>query len=769
MEDRDDGIGSEINSPKDVQHVEKLHHNSAEENENLNVVDDLVAAYPSSSVSVSNSTPIRPKIQQIPQQIPGISPIRRVPLAKCADDDTTTALHYLAGETSNEVANDQEYTKLDLAVMLRNKHSECLELERKNELLSQLMEKLASENHHFQDQASVEEYFPAFYLLVSVTKVYAATLAEETEKLKKVVEEKELKFMECQQQLQMAEQKLALPENISIDMETDKSLQLPDAETLRKLQDENNAMQAKISELKLELDIEKEGEKNAEIWRKKYDVAKKDMEEMHRMMTELEKDLKSRRVEIDNLNREKKSCAEECNKFKSLYNENAGKVAELQKQLHLIEEKFKQLQEQDSKVAGLEQKLEVEKKVWEDEREHLQKEKAGLEKRIEQLALTNYTLSTEKQALLKADNKGLKDMAKWQEKNRKLTLQNAQLADELKKYRDMDLRYTDCLDELKTKDSLIEELNGQISKINNDLKRFRDEAVYLRTQLNEKTKMKNEIEEDWALEKKKLLSECEHLKEEVAKNRTLMDQIATEKQKNDELGSLLEKREMELNNIRALMDKKQKRIDDLMEEKTDLKHENVHLKTVVDEIKTDYRVFRNQAEVQYQLETAQLNQIIKEKDERLERLHARIALYESYPGQSSTGFSCSADANSHTNISIWDALPANIRSELNELKEKYQDLNALVHRMMSDPLAKQYATFAKVMENKSTDCCGLTSLSELPHSELMNRRGSHLAACETGSSGESSSENLTDTLQSERRSETKDTLLLMLDSVRHAE
>lgn len=37
-------------------------------------------------------------------------------------------------------------------------------------------------------------------------------------------------------------------------------------------------------------------------------------------------------------------------------------------------------------------------------------------------------------------------------------------------------------------------------------------------------------------------------------------QITIEKQRNDELISLLEKREIELNNIRSLVDKKEKRI-----------------------------------------------------------------------------------------------------------------------------------------------------------------------------------------------------------------
>ncbi|KAM3728817.1 Microtubule-associated tumor suppressor [Dirofilaria immitis] len=746
MEDCDDGIGSEINTPRDVQHVEQLRHNSTEENENLDAVDDLVAAHSTPSVSASSSTPIRPQNQKIPQHIPGISPIKRVPLTECADDNTTTTLQRVDGETNDGVAN-QQYTKLDLAMMLRDKHSECIELEGENERLSQLVERLTSENHDFQNQ-------------ISVTKVCAATLAKETEELKKVVEENELKFRECKCQLRMAEQKLLLLENVSIDIEADK---LPDAEMLKKLQDENNTMQAKISELNFKLEIEKEGEKNAEIWRKKYDIAKKDMKEMHKIKIELEKELESKRAEVSSLNKEKKSCDEECSKFKSLYNENAAKVVELQKQLHIIEERSKHLQEHDSKLAELEE-LKTEKKVWNDEREHLQKEKFGLEKRIEQLALANYELSTEKQALLEADNKGLKDLAAWQEKNKKLTLQNAQLADELKKYRDMDLRLTECLDELTKKDSLIEELNGQITKINDELKRFRDETVYLRTQLNEKTKTNNEMQEDWALEKKKLLSECEHLKEKVAKNRTLVDQIGTDKQRNDELESLLKKRELELNNVRALMDKKQKRIDDLMEEKTDLKHENAHLKTVVDEIKAEYNIFRSQAEVQYQLETAQLNHIIEEKDERLERLHARIALYESYPGQSSTGFSCSVDANSHADITIWDALPASIRSELYELKEKYQDLNALVCRMMSDPPTKQYAN-TKIMETKSTDCCGLALFAGLSNSKLMDR---HDSVCEAGSNNGSPSGSL-DVLQPGRISEAEDTLLLMLDSVRHAE
>lgn len=66
------------------------------------------------------------------------------------------------------------------------------------------------------------------------------------------------------------------------------------------------------------------------------------------------------------------------------------------------------------------------------------------------------------------------------------------------------------------------------------------------------------------------------------------------------------------------------------------------------------------------------------------------------------------------------------------------------------------------MENKSTDCCGLAS-------ELKSRSDSRTAVCDGGSSIESSLESLTDTAHSEGISETRDTLLLILEAVRHAE
>ncbi|VDK74833.1 unnamed protein product [Litomosoides sigmodontis] len=737
MEDCDDGIGSETNSPR---HTEGLHENPIMENESVNEMDDLVVSYPSPLVFPTSSTPLRPPTQQICQRVPRISPIERIRSAEFIKSDSKSVLDSSQGEESNAVFSDKHYTKLDLAVMLREKHLECADLEGENERLMQLVEKLENENYYFQNQ-------------VSIAKDNAAALAKETEKFKNAAEENEANFMECQHHLRMVERKLAVLENISIDIETDK---IPDAETLKKLHDDNMAMREKISELKFEVGLREEAEKNAEIWRKKCDGVEKDMDAINRIKTELEKQLENRGAEIDILNKEKQSCEEKYNKLKNSYDENAAELEELQKQLHVIKEKYRQ--EQDSKLVGLVQKLEMEKKVWVDEREHLEKEKSVLEKRIEQLTLANDALLSEKQALLKADNNDRKDLAACQEKNEKLTLQNAQLADELEKYRGMDARLEKCLDELTKKDSLIEELNGRFMQSNDSLKKFRDETIYLRRQLSEKAGSKKGSERDWALENKKSLSECEILKEAVTKNQSLMDQIATEKQKNDDLTSLLKEREAELINTRILVDIKGKHIEHLLEEKADLKYENIHLMTVANEVTAKYDTFRNQAEIQYQLETAQLNQIIEEKDERLERLHTRIAFFESYPGHSSI---CSANANKCIDITIWDALPVDIRLQLCELKKKYQELNAIVYRMMSDPPTTQYANIMKVVENKSTDCCGLAS-------ELKSRSDSHIAVCEAGSSIESSLESLTDTPNSKGINET-DTLLLILEAVRHAE
>lgn len=74
-------------------------------------------------------------------------------------------------------------------------------------------------------------------------------------------------------------------------------------------------------------------------------------------------------------------------------------------------------------------------------------------------------LTKEKQSLLEADNKGLKDVVAWQEKTKNLTVLNAQLVDELKKYRDVESRLQDCLDELSKKDSLVSFLKVDISFI----------------------------------------------------------------------------------------------------------------------------------------------------------------------------------------------------------------------------------------------------------------------------------------------------------------
>lgn len=114
------------------------------------------------------------------------------------------------------------------------------------------------------------------------------------------------------------------------------------------------------------------------------------MGEMHRMKIGLEKELEERQTKIDILTREKRISDEKCNKFESLYDESAGRVAELQKQPLETDERFEQLGEQDFKMAEVARKLEAAQKAWDAEREHMQKERFDLEKRIEYLTSANH-------------------------------------------------------------------------------------------------------------------------------------------------------------------------------------------------------------------------------------------------------------------------------------------------------------------------------------------------------------------------------------------
>lgn len=52
----------------------------------------------------------------------------------------------------------------DLAGMLRDKQSECIELERKNGQLSELVENLVKSKDHFEDQVNMCNISSMFYL-----------------------------------------------------------------------------------------------------------------------------------------------------------------------------------------------------------------------------------------------------------------------------------------------------------------------------------------------------------------------------------------------------------------------------------------------------------------------------------------------------------------------------------------------------------------------------------------------------------------------------
>ncbi|VDN24781.1 unnamed protein product, partial [Gongylonema pulchrum] len=225
------------------------------------------------------------------------------------------------------------------------------------------------------------------------------------------------------------------------------------------------------------------------------------------------------------------------------------------------------------------------------------------------------------------------------------------------------------------------------------------------------------------------------------------NQIEVVRQKNDELAFLVEKREVELKNIRELLDEKRSQIEDLKEENAKFKLEITQLKTELEQIQNDFRNFQVQAEVQYRAETTQMEQLIKEKDERLERLLNRIALYESYPGQSAV--STWSESNSATNATVWDALPG--------------------ERMMAETLIKP----TKIFANKSTECADLVTSVQ---SETMRQDDScqtpNITIYEPGSSIETSSESLAVAALRTEIDESKkvhDSLAAMLDCVRHAQ
>lgn len=91
-----------------------------QENVSVNRVGDPVASCPSRSIFPDSSTPIRPQIHQISQHIQEMSPVERVPSAKCVENDTTTILDCSSGETSDVLPSDKQYTKLGSFANIRN-------------------------------------------------------------------------------------------------------------------------------------------------------------------------------------------------------------------------------------------------------------------------------------------------------------------------------------------------------------------------------------------------------------------------------------------------------------------------------------------------------------------------------------------------------------------------------------------------------------------------------------------------------------------------
>ncbi|VDM24148.1 unnamed protein product [Toxocara canis] len=214
------------------------------------------------------------------------------------------------------------------------------------------------------------------------------------------------------------------------------------------------------------------------------------------------------------------------------------------------------------------------------------------------------------------------------------------------------------------------------------------------------------------------------------------------KRSNEEMRGRVEKQENELAELRDALSEKRKQLDNVEDERTRLKHKCAQLEIDLEALHAEFAAFQNGAEMQYQAEMAQLKEIIHEKDERLDRLHTRIAEYESYPGMNSS-IVLSEGSSAAANTTLWDMMPEELREQFQLLRQRYNELDAMVQKMMESHIAANNESFgrhSKVMENKMTDCDDLMRPSpERPLSGGM-QSGHELAAVAVASNMDAVSE-----------------------------
>ncbi|VDK47994.1 unnamed protein product [Anisakis simplex] len=472
--------------------------------------------------------------------------------------------------------------------------------------------------------------------------------------------------------------------------------------------------------------------------------SRQQMDSMRQISADLQARVGAAEDIINELNAKRNELLTELEHYKKLSEEKETALVKCKQELSLAVKKIETLQ-------NITIEVEVDKESDRKAIESLQSENQRNEKVIDELKRNaeqrEKELMREKEALLASANEERRQLAEWREKATRLdstvTKQDAQL----KRYEEVESRLDETSKQLHDQLSKVAELSTQL-KVQRDItKKDRDEISHLRSKLDEMKMLSNSANERMqsSQEMQRLKSECEALRKELDQDRVIKAEWAIFKRNNDEMRNVIDKQENELVALRDALSDKRKQLDALEDERNELKRKCAQLEIDIDKKDADFLTFQTGAEFQYQTEMEQLRGVIREKDERLDRLHTRIAEYESYPGMASSVCVQSNTSNETLNATVWESMPEEIREQIEIFKQRYKELDGVIQQMMHSYVLKgnesMKSQHSKIMEDKMTDCDGLAAIYSSPD---RTQSGNELPAIRTSTASNS------DTMLSEK-------------------
>uniref|UniRef100_A0A915BSW5 Uncharacterized protein n=1 Tax=Parascaris univalens TaxID=6257 RepID=A0A915BSW5_PARUN len=491
---------------------------------------------------------------------------------------------------------------------------------------------------------------------------------------------------------------------------------------------------------------------------------------MQNIIAELQQRIVCAEETIKDLNSERNTLLEKLERYKKSAEDNEMILARCKEELVTAQKKIAEL-ENISLEVDVDKDAEcktIAKLLEEKEQTNMliNQIRRGAEEREKELL-------REKEALLSSANDERRHLAEWREKATRLDQLVIRQNAELIRYAQMEKRYTDIFKELEDERAKVSELSRELQLQNDAERKYRDEVMHLRLKLDEMKLALSSATKDSTPTKEvnRLRNECERLQIQLEADRELKAEWAVFKRNAEEMRGRLDKQENELVELRDTLNEKRKQLDALEDERNELKRKCSQLQIDLDTVNAEFRAFQNGAEMQYQTEMAQLKEMIRERDERLDRLHARIADYESFPGQLSSSELSESSSNA-ANKSIWEAMPEEVREELDFLKQRYKELDGVVQKMMQSYIATANESLrsreSKMLEDKATDCGDLIITTAEAHSSNATQSEQGLPMIEGRSSVEAISER---TISEHAQVDTAgvSTLAHLLRSVRKAE